>query len=92
MGLVLVSSAIDFPNSISNELLYSNHQQMRNDGNTKKEMAKLLETNTYGTFLLPRSIKMMKFLYLFIILAIYACDHEESSYPDPPREDLENLK
>ncbi len=35
-------------------------------------------------FLLPRSIKMMKFLYLFIILAIYACDHEESSNPDPP--------
>jgi len=54
MGLVLVSSAIDFPNSISNELLYSNHQQMRNDGNTKKEMAKLLETNTYGTFFITQ--------------------------------------
>lgn len=53
-GLVPVSSAIDFPNSYKGELKYSNHQQMRNDGNTKKEMAKLLETNTYGTFFITQ--------------------------------------
>ncbi|MCC6844579.1 MAG: hypothetical protein IT264_15965 [Saprospiraceae bacterium] len=53
-GVVPVSSAIDFPNSFKGELKYSNHQQMRNDGNTKKEMAKLLETNTYGTFFITQ--------------------------------------
>ncbi|MBL7824883.1 MAG: hypothetical protein JNK69_15850 [Saprospiraceae bacterium] len=52
--VVPVSSAIDFPNSFKGELKYSNHQQMRNDGNTKKEMAKLLETNTYGTFFITQ--------------------------------------
>ena len=49
-GLVPVSSAIDFPNSISDQLLYSNHQQMRNDRNTDRSAKDLLIKGKFGQF------------------------------------------
>ena len=49
-GVVPVSSAIDFPNSYKDQLLYSNHQQMRNDRNTKRSTTDLMFVGKYGHF------------------------------------------
>ena len=49
-GVVPVSSAIDFPNSYKDQLLYSNHQQMRNDRNTKRSTTDLMFVGKYCQF------------------------------------------
>lgn len=49
-GVVPVSSAIDFPNSVHGQLDFSNHQQMRNDRNTSRSTKDLLIKGKYGKF------------------------------------------
>jgi hypothetical protein len=41
-GVVLTESAMAFPGAQAEEMPGSNHQQMRNDSNTKAKMLKLL--------------------------------------------------